>query len=161
MDLTALPDAVRKAGFTPGEMRLVASGTFMGEPPNVRFQIRGWPGDFPVRGAEKFPPGEQRIRARVDYADSLVFLVEPFEATLQGDMSQLNIRVLDRRPQDLAQLESQILNSGIRFVAPDVEHASLAALARMKFPLNLGDCFAYALAKTSHLEHFACTLSQR
>ena len=57
-------------------MRLVASGTFHGEPPQVRFQIRGWPTDFPVRGSEKFPPGEQRIIARVDYADSLVLLVE-------------------------------------------------------------------------------------
>ncbi len=69
----------------PGEIRLVASGTFMEEPPNVRFQIRGWPGDFPVRGPEKFPLG--RIRARVDYADSLVLLVEQFEATLQGKVA--------------------------------------------------------------------------
>lgn len=68
------------------------------------------------------------------------------------NLTEVLIRVRDRRPQDLAQLESQLLNSGIRFVAPDVEQALLAAEARMKFPLNLGDCFAYALAKTSNLD---------
>lgn len=67
------------------------------------------------------------------------------------NLTEVLIRLRDRRPKDLTQLESQILNSGIRFVAPDVEQALLAADARMKFPLNLGDCFAYALAKTRNL----------
>lgn len=58
------------------------------------------------------------------------------------------IRLRDRRPPDLDLLEAKILNSGINFVAPDVEQASLAAQARLRYPLNLGDCFAYALAKT-------------
>ena len=53
------------------------------------------------------------------------------------NLAEVLIRLRDRRPHNLAQLESQILNSGIRFVAPDVEQARLAAEARMKFPLNL------------------------
>lgn len=36
---------------------------------------------------KKEKPGEQRILARVDYADSLVLLVEQFEAALQGKVS--------------------------------------------------------------------------
>ena len=44
-------------------------------------------------------------------------------------------------------LETQLLTSGIRFVAPDESQAQLAAKARLRFPLNLGDCFAYALAR--------------
>ena len=68
------------------------------------------------------------------------------------NLAEVLIRLRDRHPPDLAQLECQIFNSGIRFVAPDVEQARLAAEARMKFPLNLGDCFAYALAKTSKLD---------
>jgi ribonuclease VapC len=32
-------------------------------------------------------------------------------------------------------------------VAPTRHHAELAAAARLRYPLNLGDCFAYALAK--------------
>jgi len=38
------------------------------------------------------------------------------------------------------------LGAGLEFVAPSTEHARLAAAARLKFPLNLGDCFAYALS---------------
>jgi len=67
------------------------------------------------------------------------------------NLTEVLIRLRDRRPQNLAQLESQILNSGIRFIAPDVEQARVAAEARLRYPLNLGDCFAYALAKTSNL----------
>jgi ribonuclease VapC len=37
----------------------------------------------------------------------------------------------------------------ILFVAPDEDMAVLAAQARHRFPLNLGDCFAYALAKAA------------
>lgn len=40
----------------------------------------------------------------------------------------------------------ELLYNGIRFVAPDVEQSRIAAAARIKFSLNLGDCFAYALA---------------
>lgn len=33
---------------------------------------------------------------------------------------------------------------------PTILHAQLAAHARLKFPLNLGDCFVYALAKAEN-----------
>lgn len=46
---------------------------------------------------------------------------------------------VDRRGKTIA-------SSGIRFVAPDARQARIAARARLSFPLNLGDCFAYALA---------------
>ena len=39
-----------------------------------------------------------------------------------------------------------MLASGIRFVPPTIEDARHAAHARLHFPLNLGDCFAYALS---------------
>jgi uncharacterized protein with PIN domain len=45
-----------------------------------------------------------------------------------------------------AALEEKLLNSGIQFIAPDQEQAHIAAQARLRYPLNLGDCFAYALA---------------
>ena len=43
-----------------------------------------------------------------------------------------------------------LLTSSIRFVAPDKSQAEIAADARMRLPLNLGDCFAYALAKSEN-----------
>ncbi len=73
----------------------------------------------------------------------------------QGDleMSTVNltevlILLRDRQPGLADELEARVLCSGIRFVAPDVEQAHIAARARLRYPLNLGDCFAYALAVT-------------
>jgi uncharacterized protein with PIN domain len=62
------------------------------------------------------------------------------------NLAEALIRIRDRQPQLADQLEQQLLESGIRFVAPDVEQARLAAQARLRYPLNLGDCFAYALS---------------
>ncbi len=63
------------------------------------------------------------------------------------NLTECLIRMRDRQPQDADALVEQLLASGIRFVPPGVAHAALAAEARLRFPLNLGDCFAYALAK--------------
>ncbi len=62
------------------------------------------------------------------------------------NLTEVLIRLRDRQPEQAAELEERILTSGIRFVAPDVEQARIAAEARLLYPLNLGDCFAYALA---------------
>ena len=67
------------------------------------------------------------------------------------NLTEILIRLRDRRPRDIESLENQILQSGIEFVAPDIEQARIAAEARLRYPLNLGDCFAYALAKTKNL----------
>lgn len=39
----------------------------------------------------------------------------------------------------------------IQFIAPDRAQAELAARDRLRFPINFGDCFAYALAKTQNV----------
>ena len=94
-----------------------------------------------------------------------IFFAEPFGdwaaarlAEHAGDlcMSTVNltetqIRVRDRQPQSFEQIEMELLNSGIRFVPPDVQQARIAAEARLRYPLNLGDCFAYALAVVEDL----------
>lgn len=64
------------------------------------------------------------------------------------NLAEVLIRVRDGQPQLSADIEERLLTSGIRFVAPDADQARLAAEARLRFPLNLGDCFAYALAVT-------------
>jgi len=63
------------------------------------------------------------------------------------NLTECLIRLRDRQPHLAPVLEEQLLESGIRFVAPDVGQAQIAAEARLRFPLNLGDCFAYALAR--------------
>lgn len=45
-------------------------------------------------------------------------------------------------------IEMDLLQGQMQFVAPTVEQARTAALARQRFPLNLGECFAYALSAT-------------
>jgi ribonuclease VapC len=62
------------------------------------------------------------------------------------NLTETLILLRDRQPQLYEQLEERVLSSGIRFVPPTVEHSRIAAGARLRFPLNLGDCFAYALA---------------
>jgi ribonuclease VapC len=62
------------------------------------------------------------------------------------NLTETLIRVRDRRPQHYESVEAELLGSGIRFMPPDVEQARIAAEARLRYPLNLGDCFAYALA---------------
>lgn len=64
------------------------------------------------------------------------------------NLSECLIRLRDRQPLDADELEQKLLSSGIDFVPPDTSQAVMAAQARLAFPLNLGDCFAYALAKT-------------
>ncbi len=61
--------------------------------------------------------------------------------------AEVLIIIADRQPKLALQLRDQISALPIRFVAPGVQQAEIAAQARLKFPLNLGDCFAYALAK--------------
>jgi ribonuclease VapC len=67
------------------------------------------------------------------------------------NLTETLIRLRDRQPQLADELENEILDSGIRFVPPDAEQCRLAAAARARFPLNLGDCFAYALAVTENV----------
>ena len=62
------------------------------------------------------------------------------------NLAEALIRIRDRQPLLYQQLEERLLASGIRFIAPDVAQAQIAAQARLNFPFNLGDCFAYALA---------------
>lgn len=62
------------------------------------------------------------------------------------NLTETLIRVLDRQPQLAGQIEDKLLNSGILFIPPDARQARIAAHARMTYPLNLGDCFVYALA---------------
>lgn len=64
------------------------------------------------------------------------------------NLTECLLRIRSRQPVKADQLESELLAGEIEFVAPDKAQAILAARARLLYPLNLGDCFAYALAKT-------------
>ena len=57
------------------------------------------------------------------------------------------ILICDRQPHLFEELRSAIEASAIRLLPPTREQAETAAAARHRYPLNLGDCFAYALAK--------------
>ena len=62
------------------------------------------------------------------------------------NLAETLILLRDRQPQLFDEIQDQLQELGIRFVPPDIEQARIAADARARFPLNLGDCFAYALA---------------
>jgi ribonuclease VapC len=66
------------------------------------------------------------------------------------NLAEALILIRDRQPALYDKLEADILSSGVVFVAPDAPQARIAAAARLDYPLNLGDCFAYALAVTEN-----------
>ncbi len=63
------------------------------------------------------------------------------------NLTELLILLEDHQPQLFPKLKDELMTSGIRFVAPTNELAAIAAQARLRFSINLGDCFAYALSK--------------
>ena len=66
------------------------------------------------------------------------------------NLTETLILIQDRQPQLYEGMRTMLLTSSIRFVPPDKTHAEIAADARMRLPLNLGDCYAYALAKSEN-----------
>lgn len=84
------------------------------------------------------------------------WVAQQLDAAERHLMSTVNLTewlivLRQRRPAQADALEQRLLASSIEFVPPDAAQATLAARARSQFPLNLGDCFAYALAKTENL----------
>lgn len=67
------------------------------------------------------------------------------------NLTECLLRIRTMQPEKSDQLIAELLGGEIEFVPPDVAQATLAARARLTYPLNLGDCFAYALAKTRNL----------
>lgn len=62
------------------------------------------------------------------------------------NLTEALIVLRDRQPTLADELQEHLLAAGIEFVPPDTQQAEIAARSRLRFPLNLGDCFAYALA---------------
>jgi len=62
------------------------------------------------------------------------------------NLAEALIRIRGTQSTDAADLEARLLDGKIQFVAPDQVQATEAARARLRLPLNLGDCFVYALA---------------
>lgn len=62
-------------------------------------------------------------------------------------LTETLILLQDRQAKGFDPLKKQLINSSILFIPPTVRQSEIAAEARFKFPLNLGDCFVYALAK--------------
>ena len=77
---------------------------------------------------------------------------EQLRASAQLRMSVVNyaealILVADRRVGATGEVRAALRASSIRLAPPTPGQAELVAIARLRYPLNLGDCFAYALAK--------------
>jgi ribonuclease VapC len=57
------------------------------------------------------------------------------------------ILVGDRFPRRVDEVRELIDSSEIQIVPPTRRQGEIAARARLRYPLNMGDCFAYALPK--------------
>lgn len=67
------------------------------------------------------------------------------------NLAEVLIILYDRKPRTAARLEDQLLRTGLAIVPVDRQLARAAARARLRYPLNLGDCFCYALAAQERL----------
>jgi len=67
------------------------------------------------------------------------------------NLAETLIHFRQRKPDTFSELFDELLASGVQFIPPDRTQAELAARARLLYPLNFGDCFAYALAKAQNL----------
>lgn len=67
------------------------------------------------------------------------------------NLTECLIILRQRLPDQFQELSKRLLASSIEFIAPDDSQAAIAARARFQYPLNLGDCFAYALARSQNL----------
>ena len=84
--------------------------------------------------------------------DHAPWVLDHLQQAASLQMSTVNyaevlILVEDRQPKLSASIRETIQTSSIRLVAPDARQAETAAAARLRYPFDLGDCFAYALAK--------------
>jgi uncharacterized protein with PIN domain len=61
--------------------------------------------------------------------------------------AEVIIFVQDRQPAGYTPIRREIEAQPFRFVPPTARQGEIAAAARLKYPLNLGDSFCYALAK--------------
>ncbi|MGH8532814.1 MAG: type II toxin-antitoxin system VapC family toxin [Gammaproteobacteria bacterium] len=94
------------------------------------------------------------VLLREPHGEWVVQTLERHQGPLQ--MSAVNLTetliiLADRRKGPLAVFEQQLYGAGITFVPTTILQAQIAAQARHSFRINLGDCFAYALAVTENL----------
>ncbi len=63
------------------------------------------------------------------------------------NLTEALIQIDDKKPKQGDLIREHIAALPIEWIPPTTIQAELAAAARLKFSLNLGDCFAYSLAK--------------
>ena len=64
LDLAAVPAAIRRAGFTPADMELVAHGTFERSEEGIAFRVTGWRRTYRVRATAAPDGHDVALRAR-------------------------------------------------------------------------------------------------
>ena len=84
------------------------------------------------------------------FADQLEHSSSPLMMSTVN-LAEALILIRSRQPKDWEAVENKLAEFDIQFIAPSEAHARVAAVVRLSFPLNLGDCFAYALAKERKL----------
>jgi ribonuclease VapC len=67
------------------------------------------------------------------------------------NLAETLLRFRETQPTEADNLEARLLASDIEWITADTAQAVVVAKARLLYPLNFGDCFAYALAKTQNL----------
>lgn len=67
-------------------------------------------------------------------------------------VTEIMIQLLGRLPQSADVFVEWLQKAGVDIVPVDTPQALVAASARRAYPLNIGDCFVYALAKRENAD---------
>jgi ribonuclease VapC len=87
-------------------------------------------------------------------AESIAYIMDGTESRpLMSTVNYTEVLILaqERRGIEREIVQRAVNDTRLMLVAPSAREAEMAATARLRFPLNLGDCFAYALAKGTGL----------
>lgn len=63
------------------------------------------------------------------------------------NLAEALIKIRSKQSNQYEEIKSLLMDGSIQFIEPNVDHVERVVKARLRFPINLGDCFAYALAK--------------
>jgi ribonuclease VapC len=85
-------------------------------------------------------PGAERVASILSTAE------QPMMSAV--NYTECLIRLLDRAPSAATTFDHVLAEFALEIVPVDRALANDAAQARLRYPINLGDCFAYALAKS-------------
>ena len=82
--LEEIPRTIKRAGYSPAEMAIKATGRVESQGAGTVFRIRGWPESYPISGAGEASETERAVVANVSYTST------PLRLEMAKGLARLN-----------------------------------------------------------------------